>query len=650
MSSSSNTLPFYHPKYRADIDGLRAIAILSVVAFHAFPTWLTGGFIGVDVFFVISGYLISVIIFKNLDAGTFSFNAFYMRRVKRIFPALLLVLVACYVYGWFTLFADEYKQVGKHVSAGAFFVSNIALYLESGYFDTVAETKPLLHLWSLGVEEQYYIFWPVIAYWLWKLKTALPWVIGAILLGSFTLNILFVEVNSSAVFYLPITRAWELLGGTMLAYMVTHTSRPRTVESNAVIGNLLSLSGLALLGIAVVTIDRQKDFPGWWAVLPVMGAVLLILAGEKSWVNRFVLSRPLLVWFGLISYPLYLWHWPVLAYYRMVAPEVPSAGIRFALVLLSIGLAWMTFRYIEQPVRFGQKRIVSNKALIIAMFVVGAVGQTTYDNNGFEEREANDFKLEASYDWTSWYRHKSCFIDTKNGVGAFASLCDGESADMPPRPLVLLWGDSHAASLYPGLKKQADLLGFRLAQYNANGCPPVLGFVAKSTEPQCREINDFVLGKIHALKPDLVVMAGFWNNYNGQDKWSHLESDTLQASFERLAEVVDKLVVVGQLPVMDIAQPHVAARVFKAAKNNRTFSHFKDASITRNSQLAAMLAPLGIGFVSPTDLLCDGRGCLISTTLDALKPVAWDYGHLTRDGSELLITMAVEKGLLKLPR
>jgi peptidoglycan/LPS O-acetylase OafA/YrhL len=211
-----------HPKYRADIDGLRALAVLSVVSFHAFPNMLKGGFIGVDIFFVISGFLISTIIFENLERDSFSFVEFYSRRIKRIFPALLLVLIACYTFGWFVLLADEYKQLGKHIAGGAGFVSNFLFWKESGYFDNAADTKPLLHLWSLGIEEQFYIVWPLLLWFAWKQRLNLLTITLTVLIISFALNINKVHSNVVAVFYSPQTRFWELLTGSVLAYITLY--------------------------------------------------------------------------------------------------------------------------------------------------------------------------------------------------------------------------------------------------------------------------------------------------------------------------------------------------------------------------------------------------------------------------------------------
>lgn len=336
-----------HPKYRADIDGLRAIAILFVVGFHAFPNWVKGGFIGVDIFFVISGFLISTIIFGGLECNSFSFVEFYSRRIKRIFPALLLVLIACFAFGWIALLADEYKQLGKHIAGGAGFVSNFVFWRESGYFDNAMETKPLLHLWSLGIEEQFYIVWPLLLWFAWKLGLNLLTIAIVVAVISFALNVDKVSSDAVAVFYAPQTRFWELLAGSVLAFMVLHEQRifssfnhfldvwlgkiiyAQAPEANGKTWrNIQSLIGAVLVAIGVLVITKEKHFPGLWAVLPTLGAVLIISAGAQAWLNRVVLSNRVLVWFGLISFPLYLWHCPLLSFARIVESQTPSREIR----------------------------------------------------------------------------------------------------------------------------------------------------------------------------------------------------------------------------------------------------------------------------------------------------------------------------------
>lgn len=271
--------------------------------------------------FVISGFLISSIIFKGLERGTFRFVDFYVRRIRRIFPALLLVLAASGVMGWAVLLPDEYAQLGKHIAAGAGFVSNLVLWAEASYFDSAAELKPLLHLWSLGVEEQFYILWPLLAWIAWRVRIGFLWPVVLLAGASFGLCVYRLDGDPVGAFYSPLTRFWELLAGSALAWLTLRNERAECVLDvfgNDVLGRaLLSASGILLLACGFVLIDRRSAFPGILALLPVLGAVLLIAAGERAWFNRVVLSNPLLVWIGLISYPLYLWHWPLLAFARI---------------------------------------------------------------------------------------------------------------------------------------------------------------------------------------------------------------------------------------------------------------------------------------------------------------------------------------------
>ena len=396
-----------HPKYRPDIDGLRAIAVLAVVAFHAFPNYLKGAFIGVDVFFVISGYLISTIIFENLDKGTFSFFDFYARRIKRIFPALIVVFVTCFIFGWLELLADEFKQLGKHIAAGSSFISNIVFWNEAGYFDNAADTKPLLHLWSLGIEEQFYILWPILIWFSWKKNFNLLTIILVISIVSFALNINGVKQDPVATFYSPQTRFWELLSGSLLAYLVSYNKlvlsnikekinslipivyiKVKECNSN-MLSNILSFTGIFLLLFGFLVINKDLSFPGNWALVPVIGTLMILIGGSEAWINRIILSNKLAVWFGLISFPLYLWHWPLLSFARIVEGEVPSRNIRIAVVFLSIVLAWLTYKFVEHPLRFGKVGKVKITVLVILMLIVGYIGYNTYERDGLSFRLKN---------------------------------------------------------------------------------------------------------------------------------------------------------------------------------------------------------------------------------------------------------------------
>jgi peptidoglycan/LPS O-acetylase OafA/YrhL len=426
-----------HPKYRPDIDGLRAIAVLSVVGFHAFPGLVKGGFIGVDVFFVISGFLISSIIYQNLDKGEFTFSEFYTRRIRRIFPALIVVLVACFAFGWFTLLTDEYQKLGKHIAAGAAFSSNLLLWQESGYFDNSAETKPLLHLWSLGIEEQFYIIWPLLLWLTWKRKSSNFFVITlAIALGSFYLNLKGIKQDAVATFYSPFTRFWELMCGGGVAWVTIYkksffagvkqqvnriiiSTIHRNNEDNigTILVNLSAFTGLSLLAFGFVKITKDFCFPGAWALVPVSAAVLIISAGPTAWINRIILSNKFVVWFGLISYPLYLWHWPLLSFARIIENGLPSRSIRIAAVIISIILAWFTTEWIEKPFRFGNQnaglKVVTLCSLI---FVIGVSGFIVNKTGHSKSRTVEELKVkrqDSEYLIGSspyWYRGKGDWL------------------------------------------------------------------------------------------------------------------------------------------------------------------------------------------------------------------------------------------------
>ena len=485
-----------HPKYRPDIDGLRAIAVLSVVVFHAFPTGLKGGFIGVDIFFVISGYLISTIIFQNLDKGTFSFTEFYIRRIKRIFPALILVLVASYTFGWFALFADEYKQLGKHIAAGAGFVSNIVLWSEAGYFDNSAETKPLLHLWSLGVEEQFYIIWPLLLWFAWKKNFNLLTLTIVVACISFYLNIKGILTDSTATFYSPQTRFWELQCGSLLAWMTLYRKgsfvklhakldgwlssivyRDSHKSNGATLSNVLSFVGVTLLVYGFYVINSDFYFPGKWAVIPMLGAVLIISAGPHAWLNRIILSNRLVVWVGLISFPLYLWHWPLLAFARIVETEVPSVNIRITVVSLTVVLAWLTYKLVETPIRLGKHSGIKTSVLIVLMLAVGNVGYFSYlkDGLGFRKADApTKTKMFADVNGTVLYNTPEDWVDERCNSTLGASydylICRFTSAT----PKTLVVGDSHAAQfVYDSISNGSD----DLALVAVNGCLPFVDLV-----------------------------------------------------------------------------------------------------------------------------------------------------------------------------
>ncbi len=501
-----------HPSYRPDIDGLRAIAVLLVVVHHAFPKLLPSGFIGVDLFFVISGFLITTIIFQNLERGSFSFLDFYTRRIKRIFPALALVLLACLVYGWFTLLPADYKLLGKHTIAGAAFVSNFAFWNESGYFNGDSKLKPLLHLWSLGIEEQYYIVWPLIAWFAWKKQVNLLKVCLVLLIASLLANIVTVKYNAVAAFFSPATRFWELLVGSVLAYVALHRRASQQSDKQNLRNNQAAWAGLLLLLIGMVFIKPERRFPGFWALLPTLAAYLIIYAGPQAWFNRKVLSNKLLVWFGLISFPLYLWHWPLLVFAKLSANQAPSMELILLAVAMSIVLAWLTYRFVERPIRFGKKTGNVHTAsilLALSIFCIGYLGFNIYKRDGLSFRLPAELQKIAAF--TNDYANNTnfeCLMQNSTTDIESPATCY-RKADSTNKS-ILLWGDSYAWAMYAGINHVAANKAnvYLLAKA---GCPPLLE-VDKSAVNFCKPHNARVIDAIKSEKYDQVVLIARWDH------------------------------------------------------------------------------------------------------------------------------------------
>lgn len=443
--NSSRSTPSLETDYRRDIDGLRAIAVLSVVLFHAFPDWIHGGFIGVDIFFVISGFLISGKIFENLEAGQFTYRDFYARRIRRLFPALLLVLTTCVVVGWFTLLSNEYEFLGKHTAAGLSFLANVALWREAAnYFNSEVDTRPLLHLWSLGIEEQFYIFWPPILFAVWKVKKHfIPIVMGLTLL-SFAVGLYYLLTQDTvSAFYVPWSRFWELFAGGLLAYLMAY-------KAEMVAGWPASrpLMGLLLIVAGVGFMRDNLPFPGWWAVVPVLGSFLILSSHASSPTANVVLTHKIMVWFGLISYPLYLWHWPVLSFTRIVVGHTPDAAYRVAAIVLTVFLAWLTYAFVEKPLRHPKRKGLVVTLLCAVAVVLGSYGYVLWKKDVVNHR-AMDQKFPdfgKAYNATR-YSDGSC-ERLLNKKPLDEEVCLTNSAE----PEYLIVGDSHGLALNSAAK------------------------------------------------------------------------------------------------------------------------------------------------------------------------------------------------------
>src|SRR6478672_5118032 len=493
-------------KYRPDIDGLRAFAVLSVVLYHAFPQMVRGGFVGVDIFFVISGFLISSILFAEMTEHRFSFAIFYGRRIRRIFPALAVCLAAVLAYGFVVLTPPELAQLGKHVFFGAGFLSNIVLWSESGYFDGAATFKPLLHLWSLGIEEQFYIVWPALLWLAFRSKAKVGRLLAVLFLASFTINVALSITNISADFYLPVSRFWELMAGAGLAWRGQFVLSPN-------VRSWISFAGLAALLTSAALFTAEMRFPGWLALLPVAGAAAVILAGPEAAVNRNVFSNRAVVFVGLISYPLYLWHWPLISYaYVIRLGKAPTPLMAAALVAASFLLAWITYRFIEYPVRFGKHRHRSTQIVAACMVVLGACGLAVWTKNGFPDRfptfpgidmrKIGDAKLDADFKPTKGME----VLD--HDWTLVAHLGHGERK-------VALSGDSQLFHYGPRVQHLADEGQLVANTYFVTGprCPPVPGVIQQDKFARCFNLPSLLVDLVQREKIQSVVLAANWTGY-----------------------------------------------------------------------------------------------------------------------------------------
>ena len=612
-------------RYRPDVDGLRAVAVVLVVNFHGFPDAMPGGFIGVDIFFVISGFLITGIIARELSETRFSLIAFYVRRIRRIFPALIVVLTAVLVLGWLWMLPRAYAQLSSDVFASAAFAANIALMLQSGYFDIESAKKPLLHLWSLGIEEQFYLAWPLILMLATRWRVGLLTVAGVIALASFVFNVVLIGHDPIATFYLPFTRAWELLAGAVLALTWGRIDQSETAS------NWRAAVGAALIVLAVAVLNVHRAFPGWWALLPIAGSALL-LSAPASRVNRTLLSWPPMVWIGLISYPLYLWHWPLLVFPAIVKFEPLTLVDRELALLASAVLAWGTYRFVEVPLRFGGRRELKAVGLGAAMAVVALAGVVVAAGRGFEFRLPAEIRAMADVpEETAQWRVSRCLIDVSRQT-AFADEC----VERNRRPLLLLWGDSTAGALMPGLFEAQRTRNFGIAQLTASSCVPILD-VDIAVTPGCRANNDRVLAMAIQLKPEIILLHGTWEK----------NLDRVGATLATLKRQTSaRIVVLGPGVFWRRGLPNEVLRYY-LLHHQLIPARSNEAVLARGIErdLREAAGAEGAEFISAADVLCNAQGCLARLGEAASDITASDQVHLTEKASVFLVQGIIDRVL-----
>ncbi|MEN9524319.1 MAG: hypothetical protein RL536_388, partial [Candidatus Parcubacteria bacterium] len=546
-------------KYRPEIDGLRAIAVIIVILFHAGFKSFSGGFVGVDVFFVISGYLITTIIVIEKERGDFSFICFYERRIRRIFPPLFLVLFVSLVSAWFWLLPSEMKDFSQSLTAVSYFSSNIFFRRTSGYWDISNELKPLIHTWSLSVEEQFYLFFPLFITLLGKYHKKWLWFS---ITTIFTVSLLYAHWgaynNPTPTFYLLPARIWELLIGAGIALYFLHQKNTlQSIFSNNLLNELLSLCGLFMIAFAVYAFDEETPFPSFYALIPTIGTGLIIsFSATQTIVGRMLSSKPL-VSIGLISYSAYLWHQPLFAFARYLSIIKLSEGIFILLILLTLLIAYISWRYIENPFRSKNrfsKKFIFTFALTgsLAFAIVGLIGK---QNNGFTDRFTNEQKnilAFAQYDRKDMFREGICFLTVEQKSKDFKRVCSYLGSD---ENSFFIWGDSHAAALSYGLREISPAV----TQITASGCPPLIGYTS-TRRPYCEEINEFALKRIKKLKPKYLLLHANWSE--PLDKIEPSLEEVLSTTLLRIKEnsPETEIIIIGGVPKWKPTLPNILVR------------------------------------------------------------------------------------------
>ena len=639
-------------RYRPDIDGLRAISVLPVVLYHLRVAPFSGGYVGVDVFFVISGYLITNLIYPEIASGRFSVLQFYERRARRILPALFLVLACSTIAAVLVLFPRDLLRFGASLGATTAFASNLFFWIQSGYFDLRADLKPLLHTWSLAVEEQFYLFFPPLLLLLHsRRRNAVLAFVTLLFASSLALSVWTVHHYPDAAFYLAPQRTWELMLGSMLAL----AGPPQA--PNRLLRELLAVAGLVLLGFAIFSFGSTTLFPGEAALVPCVGAALLIYAGESAdtWTSRLLSLSPM-VFLGLISYSLYLWHWPLYVFVKYLSVEPLDYRMKAAIFVASIILAAISWRFVEQPFRGS-----SNKFSRGAVFALAGIATTSFSGlavlnyalNGLPQRfsppvqrilaEVNDSTLEPTHcsPNSGTHRDRLCVIGDKSAT-SFSFM---------------LWGDSYAVALLPAVETAATRAHRKGYFFAHLGCPPILNVLnTNGPTPDCPRLNELAFEAVRATRVHQVILVGRWAMYDqghgvGADqnevhKLVDLDSsEPASASqhevFRRaLARTVNALraankdvVFVASVPEISTEVPERLALLERLGRHDPvgpTRSDFlaRQAYVQRDLDALARLP--NVRLIEPASTLCATGQCRVEA--DGI-PLYQDGDHLSRFGA-----------------
>lgn len=625
-------------KYRPDIDGLRAVAVFLVVVYHAFPSHLTGGFIGVDVFFVISGFLITSIISKEIKNGKFTVIGFYKRRIDRIFPSLIIVMMFVFVFGWFVLLPDEYKQSGKMLAASSVFMTNIVLFRDVGYFDISSNLKPLLHLWSLGIEEQFYLAFPLILLIIKKTKSSVIFVLSILIVFSFLPNL---YTNSpDRAFYLPQYRMWELLSGSILALSIH-----KITYFNKWIRNTLSFIGLILILAPSFVFTNDMVFPGWIITIPILGSILIIGFGKNSIINNYILSSKIFVFMGLISFPLYLWHWPLFSFANIISGNNTNTSTMLILLAASVMLSIFTYKAVETPL----KKIRSSKfktiPLLLSVLSIGILGFVTYIQNGLPDRSSMEYVRNANEQLTGpmwqYTQNKICMENYKTELSHefpwwFCMLKKDSEPDM------IIIGNSYANHLYPAFALNRNLKNINVLSIGKSD--PTIGVDPNSntTEKKQAIFIDEIIRNSPSIK--YIILSGL-NQRPTEDYIIRLKKRIGSINKENI-----KIIIFAPHLIIKQDIKTCLGRPLRGVSDKCTIpiddirvlrANFKLMQSSLTKEFPSLL------FFDPNDIFCDESAC--SSIKNGLPLYRDEYSHLSQYASELIGVNFAEWAKINLP-
>ena len=625
--------------YRREIDGLRAVAVLPVILFHAGFESFSGGFVGVDVFFVISGYLITTIILAELEQEKFSIINFYERRARRILPALFLIMLFCVPFAWFWLLPTHMKDFSKELVTVSVFASNILFWRENSYFGTAAELKPLLHTWSLAIEEQYYVLFPLFLMLFWKLgKRWILITLGLLFVGSLIVAQWGSYAKPAAAFYLLPTRGWELLIGAFAAFYLSQKNRKEFRNGLSEFGGWL---GVVLIIYAVFNYSKATPFPGFYALVPTLGAVLIILfATQQTSVGKFIGNKAF-VGIGLISYSAYLWHQPLFAFARQSSLTKPSNAIFLTLSILSLILAYTTWKYVENPFRnrknFSRKQVFIFSGAFTAFFIL--MGAFLYSDNGNISKRFNQDEQEVlllgqkNYKETlGVYDLGRCFLDYEQKTQVLIdSNCVSLSKNTDnKKPRVIVFGDSLAAHWMSGVKHVFESDEYSVEQWTAVSCRSIDH--SKITS-RCKEFYEkFISDVLPLLRPvDKVIMSSHWTSIlNDEGKKAFL--DSLDNTFNLLNKTGASVIVIGKTPSFN---HNPFKLIFHGGHSKSHTIFFKSFNfLPVNNLLKSSTQKFNFDYYSPADVICKSDQSLDCLVKLKGRFLYFDSGHLSVDGSK----------------